>query len=80
MDEFKKSKEQILREKEQKLKELKEIDKQLDTPADSSKYHYQPDAPKKSDNKKAVQSANIKLRNTEFPVITRDLLMMRYSI
>ena len=80
LDEFKKSKEQILREKEQKLKELKEIDKQLDTPADSSKYHYQPEAPKKSDNKKTVQSANVNLRNTELPVISRDLLMMRFSI
>ena len=80
LDEFKKSKEQILREKEQKLRELKEIDKQLDTPADSSKYHYQPEAPKKSDNKKTVQSANVNLRNTELPVISRDLLMMRFSI
>ncbi len=80
LDEFKKSKEQILREKEQKLRELKEIDKQLDTPADSSKYHYQPEAPKKTENKKAVQSANLKLRNSEFPSISNDLLMMRFFI
>ena len=80
LDEFKKSKEQILREKEQKLRELKEIDKQLDTPADSSKYHYQPVAPKKTETKKAVQSANLKLRNSEFPSISNDLLMMRFFI
>ncbi len=80
IEDFKKSKDQILREKEQKLRELKEIDKQLQTPQDSSKYHYQPDAPKKSEIKKVAQSDNTKFRNPDSPFRTKDLLMLKFFI
>ncbi|MDE3142886.1 MAG: PspC domain-containing protein [Bacteroidota bacterium] len=81
IEDFKKSKEQILRDKEQKLRELKEIDKQLqDSPADSSKYHYQPDTPKKSEIKKVAQTTDPKFRNTDFQFRTNDLLLLKFYI
>jgi phage shock protein PspC (stress-responsive transcriptional regulator) len=80
VEEYKKSKEQILREKEQKLKELQEIDKQLQAPADSSKYHYKPEAPKKAETKKAVQSASTNVNTMDFPLSTTNFLMMKFSL
>ena len=80
IEEYKKSKEQILKDKEQKLRELKEIDKQLEVPADSSKYHYQPEAPKKAEPKKVQQSAKAKINTEELHLLSNELLMMRFSI
>lgn len=78
---FKKSKDQILKEKEQKLKELKDIDRELQNQNDTIKhYHYQPNAPEKSDNKKAVQSLNNLAPKPESGLLINNMLMLRFSI
>jgi phage shock protein PspC (stress-responsive transcriptional regulator) len=80
IEDYKKSKDQILKEKEQKLKELKDIDKELQNQTDSTRYHYQPEAPKKPEPKKVQQSANAKIKNEELHILNNELLMMRFSI
>ncbi len=73
IDEFKKSKEQILKEKEQKLHELQEIDKQLQNDSDNSRYHYQPEKQKKAEPVKKQSAQNTKQS-------VNDLLMIRFSM
>ncbi|MDE3236603.1 MAG: PspC domain-containing protein [Bacteroidota bacterium] len=52
VDDYRKSKEELQKQKEQKLKELQNIDKELDDKkADSSRYHYQPTAPQSPEKK-----------------------------
>ena len=79
IEEFKKSKEEILKQKEQKEKELREIDRQLQIPADSTKYHYHQDAPAKP-AKKAQQSANVSMLNSETRFVNNDIFNLKYSL
>lgn len=60
INELKQKKEELQKQKEQKLKELENIDKELNQKTDSTKYQYQPDAPKKSTPKQKASTAYIK--------------------
>ncbi|MBN8836687.1 MAG: PspC domain-containing protein [Sphingobacteriia bacterium] len=60
INELKQKKEELQKQKEQKLKELENIDKELNQKADTTKYRYQPDAPKKSSTPKTVSTAYIR--------------------
>jgi phage shock protein PspC (stress-responsive transcriptional regulator) len=80
VEEFKKSKEEILKQKEQKLKELRDIDKELQNNGDSTRYHYQPDNPKKPEAKKIVEYVPAKANNTSRIMHFDELLLMKFSI
>jgi len=80
VEEFKKSKEQILKEKEQKLKELKDIDKELQNSDDSTRYHYQPESPKKTEPKKTIQSAQTKIEYSDRMFRLDNLLLIKLSL
>ena len=80
VEEFKKSKEEILKQKEQKLKELRDIDKELQNNGDSTRYHYQPDNPKKPEAKKIVETVPTKSNNTSRTMHFDELLLMKFSI
>ncbi|MBA4197033.1 MAG: hypothetical protein C0459_05695 [Chitinophaga sp.] len=79
IENFKKSKEEIKKQREQKLKELNEIDKQLNQQekADSNKYRYQPEKPKKAEPKQTAM-LTVKKANMDFSFGMQSLLMARF--
>jgi len=76
----KKSKEQILKEKEQKLKELKEIDRQLQLPTNDPKNNNQAHPPTKVEKQKTQVSASATMNYPSRRVLNNDLVFMRFSI
>ena len=82
IEEYKKSREQLEKEKLQKEKDLEQIEKELNDKksTDTSHYHYQPEAPKKSEPKKALQSAQTKVQMNDRLFRFDDLLLLRLSI
>ncbi|HEX8357921.1 MAG TPA: hypothetical protein VF610_10930, partial [Segetibacter sp.] len=76
---FKKSKEQMEREKDQKIKELQEIEKELQKTNDSTRYRYQPLKPDTSGEKKT----KVTITSTPVPEVSgriNDMLMIRFAL
>jgi len=67
IQELKKNREEILRQKQQKIKELQDIDHELQQPlpADSTRYHYQPEKSKRA-AKAVTAETQLMICNTSF--------------
>lgn len=75
LDNYRKSKEQLLKEKEENIKKLQQIENELKKNTDSGGYRYQPNppaAPKEPKTKNAVTA--------EVPNTLTDMLMIKYAL
>ncbi len=84
IEEFRKSKEQMEREKEQKLKELQEIDRALQNKNDSTRYHYQPANPDTSaipgEKKRKTKATAKNTAVADVPTGINDVLMIKFAL
>ena len=81
LEEFKNSREKMEREKQQKLRELEEIDRELKKTIDTTGYPVTPESqPRKVTDKKPKQIARRNVPDTAVPNGINDLLMIKFAL
>ena len=74
LDEFKRNKEELEKEREQKIKDLQKIDEELKNNVDSTRYQYKPQPAKPAELKKVTASVNPKVLDNR-PINMTNLLL-----